>query len=110
MPSPARGRRLDAVPGPFTPRTPRVVAAPRLPRPGPDRLTATVRDMDTVARLGGDEFAILLPAVGAVEDAEQLGRRVLEVFEEPFDLTDLALHVDASIGVVVLPDHADDFS
>ncbi|WP_416905202.1 TrmH family RNA methyltransferase [Micromonospora echinospora] len=32
MPSPAHGRRLDAVPGPFTPRTPRVVAARRLHR------------------------------------------------------------------------------
>ncbi|PWU49252.1 RNA methyltransferase [Micromonospora globispora] len=32
MQSPSRGRRLDAVPGPFTPRTPRVVAARRLQR------------------------------------------------------------------------------
>ena len=32
MQSASRGRRLDAVPGPFTPRTPRVVAARRLQR------------------------------------------------------------------------------
>ncbi|MGC5019457.1 TrmH family RNA methyltransferase [Micromonospora sp. DT47] len=32
MQSPSRGRRLDAVSGPFTPRTPRVVAARRLQR------------------------------------------------------------------------------
>ncbi|MER7333808.1 MULTISPECIES: RNA methyltransferase [unclassified Micromonospora] len=32
MQSPPRGRRLDAVSGPFTPRTPRVVAARRLQR------------------------------------------------------------------------------
>ncbi|WP_319461155.1 RNA methyltransferase [Micromonospora sp. RTP1Z1] len=32
MQSPSRGRRLDAVPGPFTPRTPRVAAARRLHR------------------------------------------------------------------------------
>ncbi|RQX35252.1 RNA methyltransferase, partial [Micromonospora chalcea] len=32
MQSHSQGRRLDAVPGPFTPRTPRVVAARRLHR------------------------------------------------------------------------------
>ena len=73
-----------------------------------DRLKTAVRDMDTVARLGGDEFAILLPSVARVEDAEALGRRVLDVFMEPFEIEGLALHVDASIGIAVLPDHADD--
>jgi diguanylate cyclase (GGDEF)-like protein len=73
-----------------------------------ERLSGSVRDMDTVARLGGDEFAILLPVVGSVEDAEQAARRLLQQFEKPFELQDLALHVDASIGIAVLPDHAED--
>jgi predicted signal transduction protein with EAL and GGDEF domain len=62
-----------------------------------------------VARLGGDEFAILLPTVGSVEDAEAFTRRVQsEVFDEPFDIDGLVLHVDTSIGLAVLPEHADD--
>lgn len=72
------------------------------------RLSAAVRDMDTVARLGGDEFAILLPSVASVSDAEHLADRVLKTFSEPFELDGLDLQVDTSIGVAVLPDHADD--
>ena len=73
-----------------------------------DRLTHVVRDMDTVARLGGDEFAILLPAVASLEDAEALAHRVLGAFAEPFVLDGLDLQVDTSIGLAMLPDHADD--
>jgi diguanylate cyclase (GGDEF)-like protein len=73
-----------------------------------DRLKRSVRDMDTVARLGGDEFAILLPTVNSVADAEAMADRVLRTFDQPFALDGLDLHVDTSIGVAVLPDHADD--
>ncbi len=73
-----------------------------------ERLTSAVRDMDTVARLGGDEFAILLPLVASLQDAEFAAERVLDVFKEPFEFGGLTLHVDTSIGVAVMPDHADD--
>ncbi|MFS0703594.1 putative bifunctional diguanylate cyclase/phosphodiesterase [Cellulomonas sp. 179-A 9B4 NHS] len=72
------------------------------------RLRDALRDDDVVARLGGDEFAILLPDVRSVANAERLGRRVRGLFAAPFELGDLALHVDTSIGVACLPDHADD--
>jgi diguanylate cyclase (GGDEF)-like protein len=73
-----------------------------------ERLSSVIRDADTVARLGGDEFAILAPTVTSVLDAERLARRVRAVFDEPFVVDDLALHIDCSVGVAVLPDHADD--
>jgi diguanylate cyclase (GGDEF)-like protein len=73
-----------------------------------ERLVLAVRAMDTVARLGGDEFAILLPSFARIEDAEELGRRVVAVFDQSFELEGLDLHVDASLGLAVLPDHADD--
>jgi diguanylate cyclase (GGDEF)-like protein len=73
-----------------------------------ERLRHVVRDMDTVARLGGDEFAVLLPTVASAHDAERMADRILKIFAEPFDLDGLDLHVDTSIGVAVLPDHADD--
>jgi diguanylate cyclase len=72
------------------------------------RLRLTVRDSDTVARLGGDEFAILLPLVESIAAAEAFAHRVKAVFDEPFDIEGLILHVDTSIGLAVLPDHADD--
>lgn len=74
------------------------------------RLRGSLREDDLVARLGGDEFAILLPDVRSVADAELLGRRVRQLFVPPFPLGDLALHVDTSIGVACLPDHAEDAS
>ncbi|WP_234346622.1 putative bifunctional diguanylate cyclase/phosphodiesterase [Cellulomonas timonensis] len=72
------------------------------------RLRECLRDGDLVARLGGDEFAVLLPGVRSPADAEQLAHRVRGVFAAPFPLGDLPLHVDTSIGVAVLPDHAQD--
>ncbi|MFI5100459.1 MAG: diguanylate cyclase domain-containing protein, partial [Actinomycetes bacterium] len=72
------------------------------------RLRRTIRDADTVARLGGDEFAILLPVVESVAAAETFATRVRSVFEEPFDLEGMVLHVDTSVGLAVLPEHADD--
>lgn len=72
------------------------------------RLRECLREGDLVARLGGDEFAVLLPGVRSLADAEQLAHRVRGVFAAPFPLGDLPLHVDTSIGVAVLPDHAQD--
>jgi diguanylate cyclase len=74
------------------------------------RLRGALREDDVVARLGGDEFAILLPDVRSVADADAAARRVRQLFVPPFMLGDLALHVDTSIGVACLPQHADDAS
>jgi diguanylate cyclase (GGDEF)-like protein len=75
-----------------------------------DRLRGALRDGDLVARLGGDEFAVLLPDVQTIDNAERLAHRVRGVFAAPFVLGDLPLHVETSIGVACLPDHADDSS
>jgi len=71
------------------------------------RIRAVSREDDTVARLGGDEFAILMPEVEDLSDAQILAQRILSEFRSSFLLDGLDLHVDASIGVAVLPDHAD---
>jgi diguanylate cyclase len=74
------------------------------------RLEAGLREGDLVARLGGDEFAVLLPDVPSVEDARRLAERVRAVFVSPFDLGEIELHVETSIGVACLPEHAGDAS
>lgn len=73
-----------------------------------ERIADVLRDADTVARLGGDEFAVLAPNVGSTADAERLARRVHSVFDEPFVVGELVLHVDSSLGIALLPDHAQD--
>ncbi len=75
-----------------------------------ERLSGAIRESDTVARLGGDEFAILMPVVDSVDAAELFSRRIKDVFAEPFDLEGLVLHVDTSMGLAVLPEHADDIT
>lgn len=75
-----------------------------------ERMRGALRDDDLVARLGGDEFAILLPQVASVDDARRLAERVGTLFDPPFELGDLVLHVEPSIGVACLPDHAGDAS
>ncbi|GAA2721953.1 putative bifunctional diguanylate cyclase/phosphodiesterase [Cellulomonas aerilata] len=74
------------------------------------RLEGSLREGDLVARLGGDEFAVLLPDVPSVEDARRLAERVRGVFVAPFDLGEIELHVETSIGVACLPEHAGDAS
>lgn len=72
------------------------------------RLSSAARGTDTVARLGGDEFAVVAPDVDNVGQAERLARRLLDGISQPFVVAGLDLHVEVSVGVAVLPDHAGD--
>jgi diguanylate cyclase (GGDEF)-like protein len=66
-----------------------------------ERLRACLRKGDTVARLGGDEFAVLLQ--DDFEGPDQLGRRVIDAMEMPFQLGPSRAQITASVGVARLP-------
>ncbi|WP_433607046.1 putative bifunctional diguanylate cyclase/phosphodiesterase [Dactylosporangium sp. CA-139114] len=66
------------------------------------RTTAAVRAADTVARLAGDEFAILLPGTGPA-DAARLAERVQAELHRSFDLGDVTVDIEVSIGVASAP-------
>jgi diguanylate cyclase (GGDEF)-like protein len=69
------------------------------------RLQAQVRGDTLIARLGGDEFAFLLPDVDR-EGAEQVSDRLRQsIHDKPFLAAGHTLHMSASIGVVLYPDH-----
>jgi len=68
------------------------------------RLSASVRATDTVARLGGDEFALLLPGADAAA-ALAVATGVGTALDAPFTVAGQPLHVDASIGIALYPDH-----
>ncbi|MGZ4632852.1 MAG: putative bifunctional diguanylate cyclase/phosphodiesterase, partial [Actinomycetes bacterium] len=72
------------------------------------RLRAAARDVDTVARLGGDEFAVLLPDVDGDTGAMVAAERLRDALRAPFEVADLQLAVEASIGVAVYPSDASD--
>jgi diguanylate cyclase (GGDEF)-like protein len=63
------------------------------------RLRNCVRGSGTVARLGGDEFSLLVD--GGAEAAERVGNRVVNAFEEPFQLSGHELLMRPSIGLAV---------
>jgi diguanylate cyclase len=72
------------------------------------RLTSVVRASDSVARLGGDEFAVLLPDLLERDAATSVAQKLLEALRQPFVVDELALEVDASIGIAVSSDHEAD--
>ena len=65
------------------------------------RLTQTFPN-GTVARLGGDEFAIL------IRDARDVTRDVTAAFAEPVVLGDVPIEINASLGIAMYPEHAED--
>ena len=74
------------------------------------RLVTPLRRSDTIARLGGDEFAVLLPAVTDLDRARGVSDRILTLLEEPFQVGNLSLEVQVSIGIAMFPEHAEDDS
>jgi diguanylate cyclase (GGDEF)-like protein len=69
------------------------------------RMQSVLRDGDTVARLGGDEFAVLLPTVDGVTEARTVADRLREALHQPFDVDDVVLDVEASVGISLSPWH-----
>jgi diguanylate cyclase (GGDEF)-like protein len=71
------------------------------------RLGTAVRDHDTLARLGGDEFALVL-APGDEAAASTAGLRLRGALEQSFQVEDIVVHIDASVGIALFPAHARD--
>jgi diguanylate cyclase (GGDEF)-like protein/PAS domain S-box-containing protein len=72
------------------------------------RFRALVREDDTLARVGGDEFAVLLTELSSGADALNVAQKLLDSIEELSEVEGQELHLGASIGVAVYPQHAPD--
>jgi len=71
------------------------------------RLAGMTRSDDLVARLGGDEFAVLLTGAD-VGFATTVAQRISSAMAPAFVVEGTSLHVGASIGIALAPDHASD--
>jgi diguanylate cyclase (GGDEF)-like protein len=69
------------------------------------RIKDGIRSADVAARFGGDEFVILLTQSGA-ESSRTVAEKLIACLAEPHHLSDLDMHVTASIGLAVFPDSA----
>ncbi|GEM_PF-935714 len=70
-----------------------------------ERLRGTLRQSDTVARLSGDEFAVLMPELAHEQEAEALASKLVQILAQPFELAGRKLHLGASVGVAIYPQH-----
>jgi diguanylate cyclase (GGDEF)-like protein/PAS domain S-box-containing protein len=72
------------------------------------RLKGDLRESDIASRIGGDEFIIVLPDLGAAEDAAVAARHLFDTLSKPFSISGHELSVTASIGISVFPQHGQD--
>jgi diguanylate cyclase (GGDEF)-like protein len=71
------------------------------------RLGESLREGGTLARLGGDEFAVVL-APGDEATASATGLRLRAALERSFGVGGMRVHIDASIGIALCPEHGQD--
>ncbi|GIP35036.1 hypothetical protein J2TS4_42460 [Paenibacillus sp. J2TS4] len=72
-----------------------------------ERLLTCLRPTDTVSRRGGDEFNIILKDA-TKEEAQEIAKAILNVFDKPYWLDGLELYVSTSIGISMYPDDGAD--
>lgn len=61
-----------------------------------------------VARIGGDEFGILLPRIAAADDVKNIIKKLLDTLKAPFIINTIPIVAEVSIGVAMMPEHAND--
>ncbi|MBT4933201.1 MAG: diguanylate cyclase [Rhodospirillaceae bacterium] len=71
------------------------------------RMKECVRASDTLARFGGDEFVIIMPDVLDQTSVIRTCEKLTEALRDSFDLDDTKIHIGASIGITMYPDHAE---
>jgi diguanylate cyclase (GGDEF)-like protein len=70
------------------------------------RASAVAGSGTMLARFGGDEFALLLGPVADTEEPARLARRLVALFERPFDVGEVQVTLGASIGIAMAPQDA----
>ena len=72
------------------------------------RLNKCLHSRDTIARWGGDEFTLMLSEINSTQDAASVAEDILDVLKPGFLIDNHLLHISASIGIAVYPNHGKD--
>lgn len=72
------------------------------------RLTAMLRSSDIVARTGSDEFTLILAGTHERDAVLQVARKVLTSLHRTYHIVGRQLHLTASMGIALYPEHASD--
>lgn len=73
------------------------------------RLRAALRRGDVICRLGGDEFAVILDSAATADELAIVGDKIIQACAEPYFIEGREFFVTGSVGIAVLPTHADEF-
>ncbi len=68
-----------------------------------ERVSQTVRRVDTVARMGGDEFVVLLCDLQEDKEAEEIAAKIVRAMSLPIRIGQRDLEISVSIGVCAVP-------
>lgn len=68
-----------------------------------NRFIRHIRDVDTASRIGGDEFAIVFNDIDSREIIDKIARRIMDSFQEPFEIFGKQLKISPSIGISFYP-------
>ena len=72
------------------------------------RLRGHLRQSDLVARLGGDEFVVMAGHLSSLQQAQDLGHKLLDAFHPPFSLGSVQVKVGLTIGYAIAPEDSTD--
>jgi diguanylate cyclase (GGDEF)-like protein/PAS domain S-box-containing protein len=65
------------------------------------RVDAALRPADTVARFGGDEFTVLCEDIAGELEAVAIAQRLVDLFDEPFDIDGREVFLSTSVGIAL---------
>ncbi len=68
------------------------------------RFKAVIGQRGQIARLGGDEFVVIHPS-GDRQEAVALAHRIADTLRDPFELEEMVVDVQASVGIALFPEH-----
>jgi PAS domain S-box-containing protein len=74
-------------------------------RPGGVISLAQSPTSEHFARIGGDEFTLIIPNVSDKKFTTILSEKILNLFKEPFQLSDREIFISTSIGIALYPDN-----
>jgi diguanylate cyclase (GGDEF)-like protein/PAS domain S-box-containing protein len=72
------------------------------------RMVQALRMSDTVSRRGGDEFVLIVEQSDAPENLNSICQKLLDEISSEIRFASAVLRIDASIGVAMYPDDAED--
>lgn len=71
------------------------------------RLSSELGHRASVARLGGDEFCVLFKEISDVAQADQIAMEIVELLARRYQLSEVEVTLEASVGYAICPDHAE---